>query len=53
MLETNSCSVINIRAILIVIIQNSERTGFFKFSPVFLGQGIWMLSVFEKKLGRV
>ena len=28
--------------ILIVIIQNSERAGFFKFSPVFLVRGIRM-----------
>ena len=35
--------------ILIVIIQNSERAGFFKFSPVFLVRGIRMLSGFWKK----
>ena len=35
--------------ILIVIIQNSERAGFFKFSPVFPVRGIRMLSVFLKK----
>ncbi len=32
--------------ILIVIIQNSERADFFKFSPVFLVREIRMLSVF-------
>ena len=36
-------------AILIVIIQNSERAGFFKFSPVFIVCGIRMSSVFLKK----
>ena len=35
--------------ILIVIIQNSERAGFFKFSPVFLVCEIRMLSVFLEK----
>ena len=46
MLETNKFLLSTYGGISIVITQNSERAGFFKFSPVFLVRITRMLNAF-------